>query len=562
MPEYLAPGVYVEETSFRSKSIEGVSTSTAAFVGPTRRGPTTGVPELTTSYADFQRTYGGFGRLAFDGSAAVPNYLALAVQAFFQNGGRRLYVRRIFQANGGDTGLASASIATGPAPIIDIVSRFPGACANGTVTFTERRQAVSGTVFASLPAGTVVLHGIAPGAIALRTATGWEDSTGAAVTPTSGEVLTLTFEGTDLDGNVQVEEGMGMHASHPRYVGSVLAAAPPSLDAARNSLFALAIDAANAWHDLRTALGGDTVKSFTLTTGDDGIEPLAASYTTALTDLEPLADVSIVAAPGHSSFTVGAAIRTALLTHVETAGLYRLAVLDSAPGDTVASITTTRGTMDSDHAALYFPWVTISNPLAAAGSVLEPLEINVPPSGFLAGIYARNDAENGVWKAPANEIVRGALRFEREISFGENEALNPLGVNCLRFFPGRGYRVWGARTASSDPEWKYLSVRRYFNYLEASIERGTQWAVFESNGPALWSNVTDTIESFLYNEWRSGALLGSTTKQAYFVRCDRSTMTQNDLDNGRLICLIGVAVVKPAEFVIFRIGQKTADARD
>jgi phage tail sheath protein FI len=159
-------------------------------------------------------------------------------------------------------------------------------------------------------------------------------------------------------------------------------------------------------------------------------------------------------------------------------------------------------------------------------------------------------------------VVRGALRFEREVAFGEQEMLNPLGVNCLRFFPGRGYRVWGARTASSDPEWKYVNIRRYFNYLEASIDRSTQWAVFEPNGERLWANIRETVSSFLYNEWRNGALLGAKAEDAYFVRCDRSTMTQNDLDNGRLVCLIGVAALKPAEFVIFRIGQKTADSRD
>jgi hypothetical protein len=157
--------------------------------------------------------------------------------------------------------------------------------------------------------------------------------------------------------------------------------------------------------------------------------------------------------------------------------------------------------------------------------------------------------------------VRGALRFETDINFAQQEVLNPLGVNCLRYFPGRGYRVWGGRTASSDPEWKYVNVRRYFIYLEASIDQGTQWAVFEPNGEALWANVRETVTAFLYNEWISGALLGSTPQEAFFVRCDRSTMTQADLDNGRLICLVGVAALKPAEFVIFRIGQKTADAK-
>jgi uncharacterized protein len=216
---------------------------------------------------------------------------------------------------------------------------------------------------------------------------------------------------------------------------------------------------------------------------------------------------------------------------------------------------------DSRYAALYYPWIVVSNPLARPGRDDIPREITLPPSGFVCGIYARNDVHRGVYKAPANEVVRGALRFELDVNFDQQAMLNPLGVNCLRFFSGRGYRVWGARLASSDPEWKYVSDRRYFNYLEASIDRSTQWAVFEPNGERLWASVRQTISDFLYNEWRGGALLGATPAEAFFVRCDRSTMTQNDLDNGRLICLIGVAIVKPAEFVVFRIGQKTADAR-
>jgi hypothetical protein len=179
----------------------------------------------------------------------------------------------------------------------------------------------------------------------------------------------------------------------------------------------------------------------------------------------------------------------------------------------------------------------------------------------MAGIYARSDVQNSVAKAPANEVVLGASRFERSITFNEQQLLNPLGINCLRYFPNRGYLVWGARTTSSDTEFMYVNVRRYLIYLEHSIDNSTQWAVFENNGPSLWSRVKEAIDSFLYNEWKEGNLLGDSAAQAYFVRCDRTTMTQNDLDNGRMICLIGVSLLKPAEFVIFRIGQMTSDAQ-
>lgn len=239
--------------------------------------------------------------------------------------------------------------------------------------------------------------------------------------------------------------------------------------------------------------------------------------------------------------------------------MYRIAVLDTGPGQTPGAARKEREAIDTRCAALYYPWVVVANPGARPGNASIAKQIALPPSGFICGIYARNDAKRGVHKAPANEVVRSALRLEGKMTIHEHEMLNPLGVNCLRFFRQLGYVVWGARTASADPLWKYVNVRRYFVYLEASIDRGTQWAVFEPNGEPLWANICASIYNFLYNEWINGALPGSRPEEAFFVRCDRTTMTQNDLDNGRLVCLIGVAPLKPAEFVIFRIGQKTAD---
>jgi hypothetical protein len=295
--------------------------------------------------------------------------------------------------------------------------------------------------------------------------------------------------------------------------------------------------------------------------GNDGVMPTQASYEAALAELTQVEDIAIVATPGASAYTDFQGIMGALITHAEQRRAYRIAVLDARPGQAISEVRELRSRIDSRYAALYYPWVIISNPLWRPGVDTIPRELILPPSGFVCGIYARNDVQRGVFKAPANEVVRSALRFETDINFAQNEVLNPGGINCLRFFPGRGYRVWGARTASSDPEFNYVSTRRYFNYVEHSIDRSTQWAVFEPNGERLWANITDTVSSFLYTEWVNGALLGRSQKEAFFVRCDRSTMTQQDLDSGRLICLIGIAVIKPAEFVIFRIGQKTADAR-
>jgi hypothetical protein len=233
---------------------------------------------------------------------------------------------------------------------------------------------------------------------------------------------------------------------------------------------------------------------------------------------------------------------------------YRVGIVDTREGLSQSEVRDFRSNFDDSRLALYFPWVVTTDPTGARPT------ITVPPSGFVAGIYANTDVTRGVHKSPANEPVIGALRFAQEVNRFQQELLNPLGINCLRSFPGRGHRVWGGRTLSSDPEWKYVNVRRYFLFLERSIDKSTQWVVFEPNGERLWANVRSAVEDFLYNEWFNGRLLGGSPKEAYFVRCDRSTMTQNDLDNGRLVCLVGVAPLTPAEFVIFRIGQKTADA--
>ena len=240
---------------------------------------------------------------------------------------------------------------------------------------------------------------------------------------------------------------------------------------------------------------------------------------------------------------------------------YRIAIVDGPPGASINQIRAFRGNFDSPYAALYHPWIEILDPNGRPLRASRTPTLHLPPSGFVAGIYARSDITRGVFKAPANEVVYGLTKFESNINKGREEVLNPEGINALRFFPDRGNRVWGARTLSSDPEWMYVNVRRLFIYLEHSIDKGTQWAVFEPNNEALWRNIRRTIKDFLLVQWRNGALLGANPDEAYFVRCDRTTMSQNDLDNGRLICLIGVAPVKPAEFVIFRIGQWTADAR-
>jgi uncharacterized protein len=612
MPEYLAPGVYIEEVSFRAKTIEGVSTSTAGFVGPARYGPTSGEPELLTSFADFERIYGGLDPLDYG-----PNYLAHGVRAFFEEGGRRLYVARVEAGDGVRASTDNQSIGSPPPDQIDITARFPGRAGNMRVTFiprlsdnllisdpvtserTVRRVQQFDTVLvmnAGSPPTATLYDVVRDGdALALQ-------EPGSAVEPfssfdpTTQEVRLLAVD-VAIERPItrpkrprerytvpEVLEGFSFHPSHGNALTTYFDTDPTSRRLALVVPFA--IEPATAGLDTgaemaAALLGADVIEAavslsstaeqrqrvYRLEGGTDGSLPAAADYagdamTTAksgLAALEDLEDISIVAAPGYSQgYSNGNVLRVAqiqayLISHCERMR-YRIAVLDSPNDQTVGGVRAFRGQVDSTHGALYYPWVKVVDPVTEDEMIL-------PPSGFVAGIYARNDVEKGVHKAPANEVVRMAVGFEFLLNKAQQDVLNPEGVNCFRFFEGRGYRLWGARTISSDPEWKYVNLRRYFAYLERSIEKGTQWVVFENNHEPLWANVRRTVEDFLFNEWKSGHLMGEKPQEAYFVRCDRSTMTQNDIDNGRLICLIGVAPVRPAEFVIFRIGQWTAERR-
>jgi uncharacterized protein len=277
--------------------------------------------------------------------------------------------------------------------------------------------------------------------------------------------------------------------------------------------------------------------------------------------LEAIDEITMVAVPdlmagyqrGAINDEAARAVQLALIAHCELMG-DRVAIIDPPPGLNARDIRAWRQNgagYDSHYAALYYPWVKVFDPSTGRTRV-------VPPSGHVAGIWARNDAERGVHKAPANEVVRGAVDLELQITRGEQDVLNPIGVNCIRSFPGRGIRVWGARTLSSDPAWRYLNVRRYFNYLEESILIGTQWVVFEPNDAMLWARIRRNVSAFLTNEWRGGALFGSQAGESFYVKCDEETNPPESVDLGRVVCEIGVAPVKPAEFVIFRLAQESS----
>ena len=671
MPEYLAPGVFVEETSFRAKSIEGVSTTTAGLIGTAAYGPVALEPDIITSLTEYERLYDPFrpgAEVKFEDKGVAPNHLWHAVRAFFTEGGKRLYISRVFKPTSGEfrplgdnDDLAFPTVASayadGLARVktadtggVRIRARFPGAAANLRVNVFLKGSAnvlatdidpVTGQPFNTLrsvqdldlvwvrditssPGGAstgafCIAHWDEAGATwkfePIHVSSPVEDADWFGVEaltfnaqPDLGDsvrVVTLGVQLLTRDGTRELATWSGLPLDpHHRSGGSEdsvfarFANTPSSAADARSLPIVItraqaAVD--NAFDVLNALFGADPTELLEpspeetrrrisasdklvlgvsratplfLEGGNDGNRPGAneyegeadarRGYALGLKQFEDIEDISMVAAPGstwnYEKFRdeANGSIRQ-LIAHAELMR-YRIALIDSGDGLPISEVRGMRAKLDSKHAALYYPWVTVLDPVTRR-------EINLPPSGFVAGICARNDIERGVHKAPANEVVRLALGFETLLNKGQQEVLNPEGINCFRFFEGRGFRLWGARTISSDPEWKYLNVRRYFAYLERSIDKGTQWAVFEPNGDALWANVRRTIEDFLLNEWQSGALLGDKPEKAFFVRCDRTTMTQNDIDNGRLICLIGVAPLKPAEFVIFRIGQWTADRK-
>jgi phage tail sheath protein FI len=246
-------------------------------------------------------------------------------------------------------------------------------------------------------------------------------------------------------------------------------------------------------------------------------------------------------------------VQRAMIDHCENMG-DRIAILDAPPGFNAQQIQEWRVEktgFDSAYATMYWPWIKVFDPGTNRN-------VYMPPSGAMAGIWGRTDDSRGVHKAPANEVVRGALDIELNITRGEHDLLNPVGINVIRSFPGRGIRVWGARTLASEPAWRYLNVRRLFNYLESSILAGTQWMVFEPNDRDLWDRASRTIRSFLYRVWRTGALFGQTPDQAYYVKCDAETNPPAVIEAGQVVIEIGVAPVKPAEFVVFRLAQLSA----
>lgn len=514
MPEYLHPGVYVEEIERGPKPIEGVPTSTAAFIGETERGPTK--PRLVTSYKDYVRWFGG----VFDDTKFMP----YAVNGFFENGGKRLYVCRVT-----DDAATPAQAAFGA-----FLVRAAGAGLWGKRVFAKIEDS---STLKPGPNNTLV-----PVGFKLRVAYYAKQPTGNPLDwfndPTKPPFPSFAESFDDLDTDEQSPNYWDKRVKdNSALIELTRPGAPNTLPAKQFAPLA--------------------------TNGTDGTVPLDVAdfqgnvqlpqrplpQGLAALELDPYREVALVYAPG-----APVAVNKAVITHCENLK-YRFAVVDPDKSVNVSNFQPRSAITDTKYAALYYPWLAVPDPQTGARK-------EVPPGGHVLGIYARSDTERGVFKAPANEILRGVAELLADVDDRLQDVLNPRGVNAIRQFPESGIRVWGARTLTSDALWKYVSVRRLFIFLERSIYEGTQWVVFEPNDDRLWARVIDTIRLFLRTQWRLGALFGRTEQEAFFITCDRTTMTQDDILNGRLICEIGIAPVRPAEFVIFRIFQNTAEAQN
>ena len=521
MPEYLTPGVYVEEFEIGAKPIEGVSTSTAGFLGETERGPT--YPQLVTSFPEYKRLFGGF--------FGETKFLPAAVDGFFANGGQRCFVARIVDKEGARS--AAGSLGTPASVTITAV---------GEGTWANR---VAYRVKAATEKDSFTLH-VYYWAAGVDTATLIDPVPTEPIDEATRRTLrqqqpvqhferfeNLNFDETSLDYvEKRVANGLSMLIELKRIAGQSAVPQPGNLTF------------------LTGGQDGTPINSGDFK-GRESPDPATGQKRSGLEALNepPFEDIAIIYSPNALSVTN---LAEELITHCEI-NKYRFAILDSLPGQAQIAQIDPRANRPTQYAAFYYPWIRVFDADSGARKL-------VPPGGHVAGIYARTDIERGVFKAPANEVVRGALELEFEVTNGGQGILNPRGVNAIRAFPGRGRRVWGARTLSDNTLWKYVNVRRLFIFIEASIFRGTQWVVFEPNNDRLWARVKQTITEFLRTQWRLGALFGATEEEAFFVRVDRSTMTDDDINNGRLIVVIGIAPVRPAEFVIFRIAQLTASA--
>ena len=621
--ELLHPGVYVQEVSSGVRPIEGVSTSTTAFIGKAEKGPLERA-FMVTSFIEFQNNYGAF---------LNDSFLAHSALQYFNNGGRLLYIVRV--ASGATTADISIADRKNPAAkTIMVAANSPGkwgndltvVIADGTVdaadefkltlqrggaaievfdnlsmnpdaaNFVEKRVAGSQTIVikadgtdesnvggasvsgaspaTSLPADrrklqvninsdgpqtitladpcttgpeiAAAIQAAVRGLTPLRAATPPAAFSGFTAAFASG-VYTLTSGQTGRRSSVQVTSDLSSNAAALLKLGSI--------NGGNETTGAAVLRPANGTYNVgRSAVSGAVLA---VTAGSDGNTPQDNDYMKGFSLLDPVTDVNILAVPGVGTKAVVDFGSNYCGQRRDCFFVADMSVTDDTKEEAQDFL---KGlSVKNSYAAVYFPWVRTVDP---AGVSAAP--IPVPPSGFITGIYARTDARRGVWKAPAGSetTVGGAVGLTKQLTDAEQDTLNPIGVNCLRSFPASGMVVWGARTLAtrSHPEYRYIPIRRLAIFLEQSIYNGIQWAVFEPNDEDLWASLRLNIGAFMLNLFRAGAFQGKTPSEAFFVKCDRQTNPQSQIDAGIVTVQIGFAPLRPAEFVVLTISQKAGDA--
>jgi uncharacterized protein len=523
MPTYTAPGVYVEEVPSSQKVLSAAPTAVAAFVGFTERAPSDDpndpqglAPRLVTSWSQFESLYGGFSEGCI---------LPLSVYGYFANGGSIAYICRIpnTEPAGQPSRIALPAVDRALGNPLQIESVDPDA--NITIEIASVDNGPEAPEGPSPFNLTVLLDGAPVETYENLTLGAGDRNVKTLVNKASTKVKVeiALDKGADLDSQIElIKPG--------RYV---MEKATPVPVAVSGRKFAGSESARNGINGLAVA--------------DDVTMVIVPDLVTAASKPDGTIDLAL-----------WKSVQTALISHCEQNG-NRMAILDAPPGMTPQQVKDWRSDVamyDSAYAALYYPWIKVDNPIGVNGNS----EVYIPPSGHIAGVWARTDETRGVWKAPANDTIRGVLDIERPVTQNEQSLLNPIGINCIRPFGTRGIRIWGARTLASDSDWRYINVRRLFNMVESTILVGTQYAVFEPNDVDLWEGVKRTLNAFLRGLWSAGALFGASADQAFYVKCDAETNPPESIDEGKLVVEVGIAPVKPAEFVVFRISQQKQTA--
>ena len=523
MAERLSPGVFIEEINTGPRPIEGVGTSMAAFVGFAASGPVN-QPILITSWEQYVQTYGGLQESGTRNGFLEGSYLGYSLYGYFNNGGRRCYVIRLPHISNADG--SEKVVSANKALEAQIPTRVSKAIPS--LTFHPKPNLQSDI---SIEVTPPTLEDAGEGAFNLRVR--MDDIE---------EIFENLIPGKPTKGSKA--RGVAEAVMTSRLVTVVLEEKANSTLAERTPELGTFMLKANTSLELAQVHPSTFIGNVDDRSGLEGLEVLEDVTMVAVPDLMAMYQRGLIDKDGVK------AVQLALINHCERMQ-DRMAIIDPLPDLKPQGVKKWRekeSNFDSKYAALYYPWIKVAD--------VNGKPIAVPPSAFMAGIWSRSDAERGVHKAPANEIVRGALGPVYDVTTNEQDTLNPIGINCIRTFSNRGVRVWGARTLSSDPQWRYISVRRLFNYVQKSMFYGTQWVVFEPNNIDLWERVKRDITAFLLGVWRDGALFGKTQQEAFKVQVDEQNNPEESRDLGLLNVNIHLSPVKPAEFVVLQFAQK------